>query len=223
MKANRIFKVLYKLHFWLRLCSRRPGSEPGYLRNILHIRYRNSLLFHHSECPRATFYLGTFRGYTWSCSVTVPLKSWDFKVISVPQRHEDIHSAQILLTAKSNGSFSMDPSKREKHQTKHTDINMLCKLLENKNVVLSSNHFLVFRNPVKWKLFYWCDLWWGNRAQQCEMAVMGHSDLSSGKEKAPYFLRYLFNTFLWLGLHFIKRIVAILAIFPRPYNNNNNN
>lgn len=127
MKAIRIFNVLYKPHFWLRLCSRRPGPEPGYLRYILHIRHRNSLLFHHGECPRAIFYLGTFTSYTCSCNVTVPLKFWDFQVISVCQRHEDICSAQILLTAKSTGSFHMDPPKSETHQTKHTNTYMLCK------------------------------------------------------------------------------------------------
>lgn len=53
MKAIRIFKVLHKLQFWLRHCSKRPGSEPGYLRYFLHIRYRSSLLFHHRECPNS--------------------------------------------------------------------------------------------------------------------------------------------------------------------------
>lgn len=120
MKANRIFKVLHKLHFWLRLCWRRPSSEHGYLRYILHIRYRNSLLFHHRECPRDIFYLGTFRSYTWSCSVTVPLKFWDFKIISVSQSHEEIYSAQILLTAKKQWFFQHGSFKKGKNTKPNT-------------------------------------------------------------------------------------------------------
>lgn len=127
MKAIRIFKVLHKLHFWLRFCSGRPGSEPGYLRNILHIRYRSSLLFHHRECPRA-FYLSFYQGFILVPSeatrdLAVSQCHWNPEISKVFQFLKDMKISTVLRFCSLQKALSTWILQKVKtHQTKHTDI-----------------------------------------------------------------------------------------------------